>query len=256
MSAVKKCSANSPLPPMVALCVTPLMVIEAVSPLGANRVPFPIIPPSEIELVPTGIDCDPVKPLKVTGIGCTTMLPIESSCWLPTRTVLGLMAVPTADEGLRMCRLALVLWFSVPNAQFSTWLPCAPVMLHVPGPAYAGLMVQFAFVPPGNGVFSDTLFATAAALLLTVIVKPIGFPAVTVAASGVVVTVTTGAKIGGKATMASLKTFVFPPISKSTFLVGLINVVMSKTNWQKIGGFVGTPGFPISIGVESDRLHD
>src|SRR5690242_1622509 len=181
--------------------------METASPLGANRVPLPTTPASATELVPTVIDCEAVNPLNVTGIGCTTMLPIESSCWLPTRTVLGLIAVPAAEEALRMCRLALALWFRVPNAQFSTWLPCAPVMLHVPGPAKAGLIVQFTFVPPGSGVFNETLLATAAALLLTVIVKPIGLPAVTVAASGVVVTVTTGAKIGGKATTASLKFF-------------------------------------------------
>src|SRR5690349_23089456 len=122
-------------------------------------------------------------------------------------------------------------------------------MLHVPGPAKAGLIVQFTFVPPGSGVFNETLLATAAALLLTVIVKPIGLPAVTVGASGVVVTVTTGANTGGNATMASLKTFVFPPIKRSTFLVGSTTVVMLKTNWQKMAGFVATPGFPISIGV-------
>src|SRR5258708_19083200 len=139
------------------------MVVETVSPLGANCVPLPIPPPSVTELVPAGIVCEAVRPLNVTVIGCTTMVPIESSCWLPTKTVLGLIAVPTAEEALRMCRLRLVLWLSVPNAQLSTWLPCAPVMPHAPGPAKAGLIVQFTFVPPGNGVISDTRLAAPAA---------------------------------------------------------------------------------------------
>ena len=133
--AVGKCAENAPLLPTVAVCMFPLMVIETLSPLGANCVPFPIIPLSVTELVPAGIVCEAVNPLNVTGIGCTTMLPIESSCWPPTETVLGLIAVPAAEEALWICKLKLVLGFSVPNAQFSTWLPCAPVMLHVPGPA-------------------------------------------------------------------------------------------------------------------------
>ena len=66
----------------------------------------------------------------------------------------------------------------------------------------------------------ETLFAVAAALLLTAMVRPIGLPAVTVGASGVVVMVTTGANTGGMATTKSLNTRVLPPIPASTFLFG------------------------------------
>jgi hypothetical protein len=77
---VGNCSENAPLLPTVVVCLFPLMVIDTVSPLGANCVPLPITPASVTELVPAGIVCEAVNPLNVTGIGCTTMLPIDSSC--------------------------------------------------------------------------------------------------------------------------------------------------------------------------------
>ena len=69
--------------------MAPLMVIETVSSMGANCVPLPMTPPSVTELVPAGIVCEAVNPLNVTAIGCTTMLPIESNCWLPTQNRAG-----------------------------------------------------------------------------------------------------------------------------------------------------------------------
>src|SRR5208282_1645484 len=159
------------------------------------------------------------------------------------------MYVPAEEVGLCTWRLRLALGLRLPNAQLSTWLPAAPLMVHDPGPVYAGVIDQFRPVPVGRGSLKEALLAVPAELLAIVMVKPIGLPAVTVAESGVVVTVTTAALAGGKATTKSLKTFVLPPMPASTFLVGSKKVVMSKTNWQKMGGFVGVPGLPICMGV-------
>src|SRR5262245_66202829 len=75
-----------------------------------------------------------------------------------------------------------------PKLQSSVWLGAAPVMLQVPGPAYAGLIDQLTPVPPGSG--SDRVTALAvpvpwAAEFDTVMVNPIGAPALTGGASGV-----------------------------------------------------------------------
>ena len=86
-------------------------------------------------------------------------------------------------------------------------------------------------------------------LLAIAIVKPMGLPATTVAESGVFVTVTKPALAGGNATTTSLNCFVRAPIVASTGFVGLKNVVISNSNWQKIGGFVATGGLPTCIAV-------
>src|ERR1700733_8428277 len=107
-----------------------------------------------------------------------------------------------------------------PNEQLNTWLPTAPLIAQVPGPPYAGLIFQLIPAPAGNGSFSVALFAVAADPFEIAIVNPIGFPAVTVAASGVLVTVTNPAVAGGIATTASLNTLLLPPIPASTLLFG------------------------------------
>src|SRR5579863_9935768 len=161
MAAVGNCSEKTPFAPMVADCLTPLMVIETVSPLAGNWVPLPTMPPRVIEVVPTGMDCDGVRPLKETVMGCTAILPMERVCWVPTVRVVELSAVPAEEEALCTWTERLVLGLRVPNEQVRTWLPSAPAIPQVPGPGYAGLMDQFTFVPPGSALLRETLFAVA-----------------------------------------------------------------------------------------------
>src|SRR5271168_2565343 len=120
-----------------------------------------------------------------------------------------------------------VLGATLPNAQASVWLPIHPVMAQVPGPVYAGETLQLNPVAEGSRSLSEALLAVPAELLLMAMVKPMGLPAVTVAESGALVTVTNAAFAGGIATTTSLKTFVFPPMPASTFLFGSKKVVMS-----------------------------
>src|SRR5277367_6076754 len=110
-------------------------------------------------------------------------------------------------------------------------------------------MDQLTPVPAGNGSLSVALLAVPPELLAMATVKPMGLPAVTVAASGVLVTVTRPALAGGKATTTSLNCLVRAPMVASTGFVGLKNVVMSNSNWQKIGGLVAAGGLPTSMGV-------
>src|ERR1039458_7621432 len=81
-----------------------------------------------------------------------------------------------------------------PNAQLNVCAPAAPVMEHVPGPPYAGLMLQ-PTPPPGSASASGALAAVpvpAALLFFTCTVKPIADPAATVAASAVWLTLEAG----------------------------------------------------------------
>ena len=63
---------------------------------------------------------------------------------------------------------------------------------HVPGPLYAGLMLQLIPVPAGNASLSVAEVAVPAPVLLTASVYPIDAPAVTVAASAVLVRFSAG----------------------------------------------------------------
>src|SRR5450755_476897 len=137
----------------------------------------------------------------------------------------------------------------LPSVQSSSCAPTAPLIAHVPGPLYVGLMDQETPVPAGKGSFTAPFAAAPPELLAIATVNPIGFPAVTDEASGVFVTVTSPAFAGGKATTTSLNCFVRAPIVASTGFVGLKNVVISNSNWQKIGGFVATGGLPTCIAV-------
>ena len=65
---------------MMAFWVVLLMVISTLSPADGKEVPLPMMPPRVMELVPTKMDCEGVSPLKVTGMGCTAMVPMESIC--------------------------------------------------------------------------------------------------------------------------------------------------------------------------------
>ena len=122
-------------------------------------------------------------------------------------------------------------------------------MAHVPGPMYAGLIVQETFVPAGNASLSVAPATAPPALVLTVIVKFNGLPGVTVPEAGVLVTVKLPTFAGGNATTTSLNCLVRAVIAASTFLFGSNAVVMSNSNWQKIAGLVAIAGLPTSIGV-------
>src|SRR5262245_8145694 len=75
-----------------------------------------------------------------------------------------------------------------PNAQVSV----LAAMPQLPGPAYAGLIDQLMPEPVGSGSESVAECATPVPELLTVIVKPMSSPALTVGASAVFVTVRFG----------------------------------------------------------------
>ena len=96
---------------------------------------------------------------------------------------------------LVMCTEALEPGAMSPKLQPSTWLPTGPVIVQVPGPAYAGLMDQLTPDPAGRLSVRVTLRAVpvpAAPLLDTVTVKPMALPALTVSWSGVLRTETFG----------------------------------------------------------------
>ena len=69
IAAVGNCRVKTPFAPRVVVCLTPLMVIETVSPLAGNCVPLPRTPPRVMEVVPAGMDCDGVKPVKEAATG-------------------------------------------------------------------------------------------------------------------------------------------------------------------------------------------
>src|SRR5262245_12495909 len=69
-----------------------------------------------------------------------------------------------------------------PKEQTRVWLGALPLIWQVPGPEYVGLIVQLTPEPLGSGSLSVTAVAVpvpAAELLLTVMVKPIDWPAST-----------------------------------------------------------------------------
>jgi hypothetical protein len=84
----------------------------------------------------------------------------------------------------------------LPKEQESVWLGALPVIEHVPGPAKAGLIDQLTPVPPGSGSSRVTEVAVPvpdAEAFETATVKPIVVPALTVAASAVLVIEMAGA---------------------------------------------------------------
>ncbi len=153
-------------------------------------------------------------------IPCTVSIPIESACWFAATAVAVLEKTPTEEPALRNPIVKLWLALIVPKLQFRSWLPTAPVMAHVPGPLYTGLMLQFTLAPAGSGSFSVDPLTAPPALLLTVIVNPIGLPACTGVLNGKLVSVKLPTFAGGNATTTSLNCFVRAVIRASTFLFG------------------------------------
>src|SRR5438046_892080 len=91
---------------------------------------------------------------------------------------------------LVMCTDAEAPGARSPNEHASVWFGAEPVIEHVPGPEYAGSIDQLTPPPPGSGSVRVTARATpvpGASLLATLIVNPIGSPAVTCAASATLV---------------------------------------------------------------------
>jgi len=108
--------------------------------------------------------------------------------------------------GLCTCTVAIAPGTRFPNVQFKSTPGLGRVIVHVPGPAKAGLIVQANPELVGSGSCSCTLNAVpvpAALLLLTVIVKPIGFPVATGVPSAVLVTLRLGGG-GGCTTMVAI----------------------------------------------------
>src|ERR1700730_3660964 len=109
MAAVGNDTEKSPLLPIVAGLVIPLMVTETDSPAGGKNATPPvtplIVPPSVTVLVPTGIDGDGVIPLNTAGTAWTVMLSTDRICWLDATTFALLVTGPTDEDGLRMWTL-------------------------------------------------------------------------------------------------------------------------------------------------------
>jgi hypothetical protein len=94
---------------------------------------------------------------------------------------------------LVMCTLAEASAAKSPMTQLSVWTAGAvPVMVHVPGPEYAGEIDQETPSPMGNGSLIVTPCAPPGPKFVTVTVKPIALPALTVPASAVFVVVSDG----------------------------------------------------------------
>jgi hypothetical protein len=219
---------------MVAFWVALLIVTETVSPLGGYAGPgAEIVPDRVMELVPALMDCDGVRLLNADVRARTFSVATVKSWLLIELSDAALVYVPVPADALVTLTLALLPDARFPKEQPRTWLPTEPVMEHVPGPLYAGLIDQFTPEPFGNGSFSATLSSIPGPALFTVIVNPIALPALTLAASGVLVTLNCPAVLGGKATTTSLNCLVFPPMPESTTSVALKNVVISNSNWQE-----------------------
>jgi hypothetical protein len=148
--------------------------------------------------VPAGRESGPVM-LRAAG-HCTVVVAADwSGALLPAVNVAVFAYAwhPALDVALEICTEAEAPGIKLPNAQATDWLPSPPVIAHVPGPPYAGLMLQVIPVPDGSGSLSATLvaLAVAAAALRAVIVNPMGDPALTVAASAVLLMLSTGAAV-------------------------------------------------------------
>jgi len=86
------------------------------------------------------------------------------------------------------CTDAVALDARLPKLQLSV----PPAIEQVPGPPYAGLMLQLTPVPVGNVSLSVAEVAVPAPVLLIASVYPIDAPAATVAASAVFVRLSAG----------------------------------------------------------------
>src|SRR3954447_13137177 len=91
-----------------------------------------------------------------------------------------------AVVALAMCTETEAPGARSPNEHVSACVGTTPVIEHVPGPAYAGLIDQLTPLPAGSGSFNITAFAVpvpATPEFFTVTAKPIGSPVLTGVAS-------------------------------------------------------------------------
>jgi len=130
--------------------------------------------------------------LVIAGVGHSTVV-VADAC-----TVVALLALNVAvlayaaqldpDVEPVTCTDAVVPAARLPKLQLSVPLAIA----HVPGPLYAGLMLQPIPVPAGKVSLSVADVAVPAPVLPTASVYPIDVPSVTVAASAVLVRLSAG----------------------------------------------------------------
>jgi hypothetical protein len=134
------------------------------------------------------------------GGGFTTMVARFDGvgAWLSAEINAWFVYVPALEPGgarvaLCTCTVALAPGARSKKLQLKVWGGRGGTIVQLPGPAYAGLILQTN--PRGSGSTSFTLNAVpvpAALLLLTVIVKPIVVPVGTGVASAVLITLRFG----------------------------------------------------------------
>src|SRR5437867_4440889 len=104
----------------------------------------------------------------------TVMLADAEAFWLLLALAVAVLAyvpAPVVPVALVTCTLAVALLARSPKLQLRVCGP-VPVIAQVPGPGYAGLIVQLTPLPPGSGSLSVTPLALPGPPLLTVTVKP------------------------------------------------------------------------------------
>ena len=171
--------------------------------IGTVDSPFPTsmtFTPSKCWVALTRVRLTPVPELSHAVTVTVALACTESVALLAERVaVFGYVPALEASVAELTWTVALAPGERLPKAQESVCDGTEPLIEHVPGPLYAGLIDHDTPVPPGSGSSSDTAVAVAvpaAALLLAVTVNPIGEPVVTVDASAVLVIDKAGACAG------------------------------------------------------------
>jgi hypothetical protein len=196
--------AQVPLKPLGVDTISPAGRVS-LNEIPVNGVPFGFVMVKLALVLPFSAIVDaPNAFVIVGGAGRTTMvatlLMAPGGGSLSAKATAELVYVPAlepggATVGACICTVAEVPGARFPKLQFKATPPTNGEMLHVPGPPYAGLMIQGNENPPGSSSSNCALIAVpvpAALLLLTVIVKPIVVPVATGVASAVLVTLRLG----------------------------------------------------------------
>src|SRR5436190_12200350 len=161
---------------------------------------------------------------------------------------------------LVMCTDAEAPGARSPNGHASVWFGAEPVIEHVPGPEYAGSIDQLTPPPLGSGsdrVADRAIPVPAALLLATLIVKPIGSPAVTCAASATFVIDSAG---GWTTTIASswtggwLSAVAVAMLSYVPPLAAVVVLVM-WTEFDAPGAMSPNAQFSVWLGAEPEIEH-
>jgi predicted ATPase len=184
-----------PGPPYAGLMLQliPVPVGKVSLSVAAVAVPTPVLPAVSvypIDAPAVTVDASAVF-VRLSAGHCTVVVAdacIEAELLALKVAVLAYDAQLDADVALITCTWAGAPDARLPKLQFS--VPLA--IEHVPGPPYAGLMLQPIPVPAGKVSLSVADVAAPAPVLLAVSVYPIDEPAVTVAASAVFVRFSAG----------------------------------------------------------------